>query len=237
MVEVAEEGYVLDALSRATTPAAMVATIAQVENFDTLTACFEDSSSDFVRALVKQAIIAGKAHSLAGYGDGIAKKLGEKFGISERHMDRLIRTYREIVLPRLERDGDNATFLLGERMFYDVACEAAPVLQIPAVELIEQAEEKKANDPKFTPSRWKRELGLSGDEGSTTSDAPSIIKQLRKIAKATEDRTALEDVALHFDNEKPKKARAILDDVRDASVAIGELLAMLEDRAGGRIDA
>ena len=230
MVEVAEEGHVLDALSRATTPAAMVATIAQVENFDTLTACFEDSSSDFVRALVKQAIIAGKAHSLAGYGDGIAKKLGEKFGISERHMDRLIRTYREIVLPRLERDGDNATFLLGERMFYDVACEAAPVLQIPAVELIEQAEEKKANDPKFTPSRWKRELGLSGDsdEGSTGAPDKAIARWIKKAEK--------------FDSsdavEFAKRADAdMLNATRDAMVLMREIVETMEERFAGRIDA
>ncbi len=229
-MDVAEEGHVLEALSRAATPAAMVATIARVDDFDTLTACFEDSGNDFVRALVKQAIIAGKAHSLAGYGGGIAKKLGEKFGISERHMDRLIRTYREIVLPRLERDGENATFLLGERMFYDVACEAAPVLQIPAVELIEQAEEKKAENPKYTPSMFRKDLGISGDsdEGSTGAPDKALSRWIKKAEK--------------FDSadavEFAKRAdRDMLNATRDALVLVRDILDTLESRFGGRVDA
>lgn len=227
MVEVAEEGHVIEALSRASTPAAMAATIAQVNDFDTLTACFEDSGNDLVRVLVKQSIIAGQAHALAGYGDGIAKKLGDKFGISERHMDRLIRTYREIVLPRLERDGDNATFLLGERMFYDVACEAAPVLQIPAVELIEQAEEKRAQDPKFSPSRWKRELGLSGDEGSTGAPDKAIMRWLKKAAKF-ETGDGIE-FAKNADRE-------MLNVARDALTFAREILDELESRFAGRVE-
>lgn len=175
MSEVTAEGYVLAALANSPTPAAMVETLSKVGDFDTLVVCWDDTGNDVIRAIVKRAIIAGQAHSLAGHGDGISKKLADKFGVSERHMDRMIRTYREIIAPRIERDGANATFLLEERMFYDVACEAAPVLKLPAVELLEQAEEKRAQDPKFTPSKWKRELGLSRDEGSTTSEGGKLI--------------------------------------------------------------
>lgn len=212
--------------------------LARISDPDEVKRHFDNATPFAVGALAMRCAAAARIYELCkGYGNGAMEQVAKILEVSERTAQRLVQYWNECLKPIIDRDGEAAVFILEEGAWYQAAIAASPIVEKPAVELIDEATQRKAENPQYTPAMFRRDIGLSGDEGSTTSDAPSLIRQLRKIAKATEDRTALEDVALHFDNEKPKKARAILDDVRDASVAIGELLALLEERSAGRIDA
>lgn len=211
--------------------------LARISDPDEVKRHFDNATPFAVGALAMRCAAAARIYELCkGYGNGAMEQVAKILEVSERTAQRLVQYWNECLKPIIDRDGEAAVFILEEGAWYSAAIAASPIVEKPAVELIDEATQRKAENPQYTPAMFRRDIGLSGDEGSTTSDAPSLIRQLRKIAKATEDRTALEDVALHFDNEKPKKARAILDDVRDASVAIGELLALLEERSAGRIE-
>lgn len=228
-VEVSNEGKTLERLAQARTPAEMVAVLAAESSPDTLAACFGASSSDVIRALWQRLLIVGRAHEVAGHGDGVAKQLADQFGVSKRTIERLVRAYREIAVPKLERDGQNAELLLEDRHWYDVCCELSPVVQQPAIELIEKAEAAFAENPRLSASQWKRDqLEGGGDEGSTTSEGGKLWRLLKKLSQW--DDSAIADAVEGADPLK------VLNDARDALVAARSVVDALEERTKGRVD-
>lgn len=236
-MEVGQEAQALATVGNFVSPGNIEAILSKIDDPDELKRHYDNAGPYAIAALAMRCAAAARIYLLCkGYGNRAMEQVAKILEVSERTAQRLVQYWNECLKPIIDRDGDAAVFILEEGAWYSAAIAASPIVEKPPVELIDEATQKKAENPKYTPSMWRKDLGLSSDEGSTTSDAPSIIKQLRKIAKATEDRTALEDVALHLDGEKPKKAREILDTVRDVSVAVGELMGMLEERFGGRLE-
>lgn len=224
-----QQAQLVATLTNALTPAEIVKTVDGIQEFDPLKVYFDRAGEVALSAILLRAITAGRAHALAGRGEGIMKKLAEALGISERQAERYVRIDREIVRPRLARDGANAQFYLEEKAWFDIACEAAPVVQIPAVELLEQAEEKKAADPRFSASKWRKELGLGdSDEGSTGAPDKAIMRWLKRAAKF-ETGDGIE-FAKNADRE-------MLNVARDALTFAREILDAMEERFAGRIDA
>lgn len=221
-----QRAQVVATLSNVLTPAGLMKDLGAVTDFDTLKIYFDRSGEVAIGAILLRAIAAGRAHELAGHGDGITKQLASDLGISERQTERYVRIYHEIIKPRIARDGDAAQFYLEEKAFYDTACEAAPIVKLPAAELIEQAEERRAGDAKFSANRWRKELGLSGDEGSTVAPDRAVVRWLKKVEKF--DITGA-DFAQNADRE-------ILDSARDALVFTREIVEALEGRFGGRTE-
>ena len=235
-MEVGQEAQALATVGNFVSPGNIEQMLARISDPDEVKRHFDNATPFAIGALAMRCAAAARIYELCkGYGNGAMEQVAKILEVSERTAQRLVQYWNECLKPIIDRDGDAAVFILEEGAWYSAAIQAATD-EKPPVELIDEATQKKAENPQYTPAMFRRDIGLSGDEGSTTSDAPALIRQLRKIAKATEDRTALEDVALHLDGEKPKKAREILDTVRDVSVAVGELLAMLEERSAGRIE-
>lgn len=227
-VEVSDEGRTLARLARAQTPAEMVKVLAAESNPDALVACFEASSSGVIRSLWQRLLTVGRAYEVAGHGDGVAKQLADQFKVSTRTIERLKRAYSEIAVPKLERDGQNADLLLEDRHWYDVCCELAPVVKLPAVELIEKAESAYAENPRLSASQWKRDQLEGRDEGSTTSEGKKLWSLLKKLAKW--DDAEIRDAVEGAD---PKE---VLDDARDALVAAQTALDLLQERVGGKVE-
>jgi hypothetical protein len=145
---------------------------------------YHEAMAAVAKGWITAAVCVGRAQEHDGYGDDVVGELAKAFEIGVRHLARLGQIYRDIIKPRIERDGDAAQFFLEEQGWYRVAIEASPKLDKPPVTLIEEAEEKKAADPKYSPTRWREDLGVDEDEGSTTSDAKSYFRQMKKLAKA-----------------------------------------------------
>ncbi|MFP6663783.1 MAG: hypothetical protein VCC00_06260 [Deltaproteobacteria bacterium] len=83
-----------------------------------------------------------------------------KFGIHRSTLARLARAWREIIHPRLLREGTKARFPLGGQEWYRVACEAAKSVGRSALELLEEAERSRAADAQYSVNRWKSDLSL-----------------------------------------------------------------------------
>lgn len=227
-----EKAQAAAAIARMLNPAEMIARLSRVDSVSECAEISRQASGAAINALLTKCIAAGRAQEIAGIGDEkTTAELADEFGLSKRTIERFGRIYREIIKPRCERDGKQAQFLLEEQAFYLVATEAAPVVERPAFELIEEAEEKKAADAKFSAAKWKRELGLTADEdeGSTRSDAKSFWRAIKRFAKKFEGL----DVKEAAEAVDPLE---VLDDTRDALVQIREALNALEERMQGRVD-
>lgn len=187
-----EKAQAAAAIARVLSPAEMVQRLGQVDSIPELAEISKQAAGAAINALLTRCIAAGRAQELAGIAEHEDEKtlaeLAEMFGLSKRTLQRYAQIYREIIRPRCERDGAHAQFWLEEQSWYLVATQAAPVVERPAIELIEEAEEKKAADAKFSAAKWKRELGLSSDdEGSTTSADKKIDRALGKLASFEDD--------------------------------------------------
>jgi hypothetical protein len=137
--------------------------------------------------LVGTAICVGRAIESAGYGDKAGDELARAWEVSRSTIYRLAKIYREIVRPRLDAQGPDATFVLDESTFYVVAVEQAPKVDRAAIELLEHAEEQRTANKSYSIRDFKddiaAEIGGSPDEGSTSSEAPKVDRLLGKVAK------------------------------------------------------
>lgn len=186
-----------------------------------------------IGGFLSQCGCAYRALEQARRGSSGAKEIGKRLRLSERSVQRRAQIWREIVEPILAerraiaaREGrePDDQFLLEEQSYYVTAIEAAPVVERPAVELLNEAAQRKAEDPTFSARKWRNELrAAAGDEGSTASDAKSFWRAVKRFATKYEGLDMSEAVAA-------VDPVAVLDDARDALVQLREAVAALEAR-------
>jgi hypothetical protein len=198
--------------------------LASVDTIEKCAAISREATGVAIAALLTRSICAGRAQAIAGRGDRATYELATAFGCSKKTIERLGAIYREVIKPRIE--SGNTQFMLEEQGWYSVAVQAAPIVERPAVELLEEAEAKKSKDQRFTATKWKRELVPPWR--NTTSEGKKLWSLLKKLAKWDDL-----DIREAVEGADP---RALLDTARDALVAARTALELLEERAKGRIE-
>ena len=141
--------------------------------------------------LVGTAICVGRAIEAGRYGDKAADELARAWDVSRSTIYRLAKIYQDIVRPRLDQQGQNAAFVLDESTFYVVAVEQAPKVDRPAIELLEHAEEQRLARKNYSVRDFKEDIEATirettGDEGSTSSDAPKIDRLFGRLSDVDE---------------------------------------------------
>jgi len=222
------EAQAIAALANYATPGNIGAILEKITDPDEVKLHFDNAGPMAIGAFSMRCAAAARMYELVkGYGNGAMGQVAKILEVSERTAARLVQYWTEILKPMLDRDGDAAVFLLEEGQWYATAIEAAPIVEKPPVELIAEATQKKAENPKFTPSMWRREIGLSGDEGTTGSPDKAIARWLKKADKfETGDGF---EFAKHAD-------RDMLNTARDAMVLMREIVDALEERFAGRTE-
>ena len=190
-------------------------------NIDILSDGYHEAMAATAKGWITACVCVGRAQEIAEYGENAIGALAEKFDASPTHLKRFGRYYREIVRPRIAKDGANATFALEEQAWYRIAIEYAPEVEKTPSALIVEAEKAKAADPAYTPAQWKAKL--SGDEGSTASTARSLMRAIGKLAKA-EDSEA-DDIAASLDQAK-------LVNIEEAYSWLDRLLIVAREKLG-----
>ena len=230
-MEVGErEAQAIATLTNFATPANIESILAKTNDLEVVRKHFEQARPLIIAGVaIRSAALARAKELAAGYGARASEQVGKQFNnMSARDVDRHVQWWREIFQPKIAREGDAVEFVLEEGSWYTIALQAAPLKETTPLVLIEQAEERKRADQGFRPSTWRRELGLSGDEGSTTSNGKKLWGLLKKLAKW--DDAAIADAVEGAD------PRRVLDDTRDALVAVRAALDLLEERAKGRVE-
>lgn len=173
-----------------------------------LGAFFRSARDLGARAWMSMAIAVGHAQASSDYGDGALDTLSQHFGLHRSRIARLGKIYREIIKPRIEESGDAATFPIGEQSFFEVACEAAPIVARSPVEILAEAEDAKAEDPRYSVRRMREDLGLVEDD-TVAGDAKKTLALLVKLA-ATRDET-VNAILREMDGEKEVVIRQVMD--------------------------
>lgn len=189
-------------------------------------ALFDELSSTVMTGWAGRALCALHIVETAGHGERGLESAAELLGVSRGHVWKLTQAAK-VIREKLARDGEDATFPLPETAWYQLAAQVASEDK-PAVEYLGEAEQRREEDPKFSPSKWRKELGLTpggDDEGSTTSDERAVWRVINKLAKFEDD--DLDDAATHVDN-----ARAKLVAVQDALSAVDRLRVKLQEVVG-----
>ena len=197
---VAEVTDPISALDRALDPWMIDKRLREV-SVDEIVSVFYEAESLGKRAWIAMAICCGVAQERAGRGDGMMEKLAKVFSYDKSRVVRLARAYREVIKPRLEMQGSNAQFPLVERGWYETAAENAKRLGREPLALLEDAESKVVDNPRYTQRRWRSELGLT----QTTSGIAAALKSLSEV-----DGPILELFAVSEDN------RRLLDQAKGA---------------------
>ena len=146
--------------------------------------------------LIGTAICVGRAIESSAYGDRAGDELARAWDVSRATIYRLAKIYREIVRPRLDAQGADATFVLDESTFYVVAVEQAPKVARQAIELLEYAEDQRTANKSYSIRDFKEDIAAEisgGNEGSTSSEAPKIDRLLGRMAKVED--SAIDDWA------------------------------------------
>ena len=149
-----------------------------------LAGLFRRAESATVRGWMLMSLIVGVALEKARHGDGVAGRLAAEFGCSERTINRLATYFSELIRPRLEVEGDRARFPLPERQFYALAIEGADVARTKPLLLLEEAEQARAKDPRFTARAFKQRI--YGETGNTVRE-PCLLALVRKLANTRAD--------------------------------------------------
>lgn len=229
MIEGEREAQAIATLTNFATPANIAAILAKVHDMDGLRPHLDNVTPMLAHGLVlKSGVIARALEIYAGYGNDAAGQVGKELGMSTRSVNRYKQWWDGIFKPGIEQRGEQTAFLLEEGIWYSTALAAAPIVEKTPLELIDEATEKKASNPKFTAAQWRRETGVSGDEGSTTSEGGKLWRLLKKLAQW--DDSAILDAVDGAD------ARKVLDDARDALVAVRAAVDALEERTKGRVE-
>lgn len=148
--------------------------------------------------------------------------VAELFRTSRTQVSALARIYEEIVGPRIEQQGDNATFPIRFQVYYDVAVRAAEHTGLPALRFLEEAEDQKAGEP-LTASQFRSDLvrrgALPGGDKAAGAEADGrrALAHLRALAEMNDATT--EALAAIYDapvGDYLEAAALALDRLRDA---------------------
>jgi len=111
-----------------------------------------------------------------------AQQLGEEFNCSPKTVQRLARIFRALIRPRLDAAGDRTRFELAELHFYVISVDASSIVRKEPLALLEVAEAKRRDDPKYTARRFKREV--YGEDEAVGAEHPALFEKLvRRLAK------------------------------------------------------
>jgi len=229
-MEVGQEAQALATVGNFVAPGNIEAILAKIDDPDEVKRHFDNAMPFAIGALAMRCAAAARMYELVkGYGNGAMEQVAKVLDISERTASRLVQYWNEILKPIIDRDGEAAVFILEEGAWYSAALAAAPIVEKPPVELIDEATQKKAENPKFTPSMWRKELGLSGDsdEGSTGAPDKALARWIKKAEKF--DSSDAIEFAKRADRE-------VLNQARDAMVLMREILETMEERFAGRVE-
>lgn len=230
-MEVGQEAQALATVGNFVSPGNIEAILSKIDDPDELKRHYDNAGPFAIAALSMRCAAAARIYELCkGYGNGAMEQVAKILEVSERTAQRLVQYWNECLKPIIDRDGDAAVFILEEGAWYSAAIAASPIVEKPPVELIDEATQKKAENPKFTPSMWRKELGLSGDSDEGSTGAPD--KALGRWIKRAEKFDSSDAI------EFAKRADAdMLNATRDAMVLMQEIVETMEERFAGRIDA
>ncbi len=153
---------------------------------------------------IAMAIVCGEAISRTGDDRMGYRRLAKALSVHKTEVVRLVDSYRGVIRPRLQRDGDAALFPLQQQSYYTLACEAAKQSggAVTALELIERVEAKRtgvegADDPtprpstRYTTSDFRNDLIAQGlvkrPEAEAEDAAERVLAALRTLADAPAD--------------------------------------------------
>lgn len=149
-----------------------------VANLGDLQSCFGNLRRISQQSWMAEAACIGIAHERIGNKRGVISGLAKTFECHRSRISRSSKIYNQIIKPRIEKFGSEAEFLIEERSYYEVACDASERLGTPALELIEVAEENKLNNPSYSLRRFRDDLNKDGKQ-----DDEGAAKLLRDFAK------------------------------------------------------
>lgn len=228
-MDVGQEAQALATVGNFVSPGNIEQILARIDDPDEVKRHFDNAMPFAIGALAMRCAAAARMYELVkGYGNGAMEQVAKVLDISERTASRLVQYWSECLKPIIDRDGDAAVFLLEEGAWYSAAIKASPIVEKPAVELIDEATQKKAENPKYTPSMFRRDLGISGDDDGSTGAPDKAIGRWIKRAEKFDSSDAIE-FAKRADRE-------VLNQTRDAMVLMREILDTLENRFAGRVD-
>lgn len=113
------------------------------------------------RGWLAMAAIIGAHQERAPRGSGILDKTADTFGLHRSRAALLGRIYREIIKPRLDRDGHRAEWPLRETQWYETAIKLASGLGKEPLEILEDAERSREREPKLTVRKWRTSMGVA----------------------------------------------------------------------------
>lgn len=181
---------------------------------------FIEARSLGARAWMATSVCAGLAQARASRGDRVLDDLSRLFNLHRSRIARLGAIYRKLLLPRIEEQGEAATFILAEQAWYEIAVEAADALGRDPMELLEEAEEEKLANPRFSTRKWKERLGLC-EHGAMANKLRTVLVRLAGIEddvieafRGDPDRELLERAADVIDRagyERPLGWISVLD--------------------------
>ncbi len=135
------------------------------------------------RGWLAMAALIGAHQESAPRGSGILDKAAETFGIHRSRANVLGQIYREIIRPRLQRDGGAAQWPLRETLWYETAIKIASGVGREPLEILEEAERTRAQNPRLTVKRWRASMGVGGGKSIRLLEEATRAIELGAAAK------------------------------------------------------
>lgn len=191
---------------------------------------FQQARSLNQNSWLAMAIVCGEAVSRVGEDRLGFRRLARALECHKSEVVRLVRVYREIIKPRIERDGDGATFPVTQMVYYTLACEAAaqsPEKSATALELFERAEIARDGERRFTSREFRETLISEGylkrGPSALEDGAARALEALRVLSEIPDDVVErVGAVALDVATEVRRQiedARAVLSGIERALAA------------------
>lgn len=133
--------------------------LAQTDETIDLSAALIDVQSFGPRGWMLMGAIIWHVQDGAPRGSGILDKAAETFGMHRGRAGIHAQIYREILRPRLLREGAQAEWPLVEKTWYEYAVRLASGLGKEPLELLEDAERQREVNPKLSAKKWRSSLG------------------------------------------------------------------------------
>lgn len=180
-----ETATTIAAAERSLNPALVLQQL-EGKSIDELVATFREAKDLGARAWMTMALCVSSAQRQAGYGDGALESLAKSFDIHRGTAGVLGQIGRDILEKRVTDEGSAVLFPLTQQAWYALAVKAAAKVEKPAVELLAEAE-SRIDEKGFSARKWGEELGVSDDDGSTTSAGASLGRWIARSSKYDDD--------------------------------------------------
>lgn len=162
--------------------------------------------------------------------------VSKALGIHKSEVSRASKIYRRIIRPRIEALGEEATFTIDGRTYYEIAIEASDFSERPAMELIEIAEDALAAGS-YSTRRYRQDLIDRGflpvdeDEDEPLGASVSLDRRAEQLFAILQKLSRIEDdVVAHAAHRYHTHAK-FREVATDAELAIASLQRRVESLA------